>query len=160
MLLAGYAALDSGDDAAAVAPLQAFAKAWAGDPNLQILYPDDRCFLGLAYGLAGRMADAEAVFRTAGAWSRCYAMHGDVLVHAGDVAAADRAWADGLKVGPDLPFVYLHRGLFEYRTGDLKDAEADLSIAHEKAPHFADPLKAWGDLLASRGKVEGGAGEV
>ena len=88
LLLEGYAALDRGDPAAAVPPLEAFYKAWVADPNLQFTYSDQPCFLGLAYGLVGRMADAEPVFKKAGAWSRCYAFHGDALAHAGDVARA------------------------------------------------------------------------
>jgi hypothetical protein len=36
--------------------------------------------------------------------------------------------------------------------GDLKAAAADLSTASAKAPHYADPLKAWGDVLAREGQ--------
>ena len=152
LLLEGYAALDRGDAAAAVPPLEAFYKAWVADPNLQFTYSDQPCFLGLAYGLVGRMAEAEPVFKRAGVWSRCYAFHGDALAHAGDVAGAKRVWAEGLKLAPDLPQVYLHRGVFELDHGDLKAAEADLSTAAAKAPHYADPLKAWGDLLVKEGR--------
>ncbi len=152
LILQGYAALDRGDAAAAVPPLEVFYKAWLADPNLQFTYNDNVCFLGLAYGLVGRMTEAEPVFKKGGAWSRCYAFHGDALAHAGDVAGAERVWAEGLKVAPDLPQVYLHRGVFELNRGDLKAAEADLSTASAKAPHYADPLKAWGDLLAREGQ--------
>jgi tetratricopeptide (TPR) repeat protein len=152
LLLEGYAALDRGDAAAAVPPLEAFYKAWLADPNLQFTYSDQPCFLGLAYGLVGRMADAEPVFKKPGAWSRCYAFHGDALAHAGDGAGAERVWAEGLKIAPDLPQVYLHRGVYELDHGDLKAAEADLSTAAAKAPHYADPRKAWGDVLAKQGR--------
>jgi hypothetical protein len=152
LLLAGYAALDRADTAAAIPSLEAFYKAWLADPNLQFTYADNACFLGLAYGLSGRADDAEAVFRRGGPWSRCYALHGDALAHAGDVAGAQRVWAEGLRIAPDLPMIYLHRGLFEMSRGDLKNSDIDLSTAHAKAPHFADPLKARGDLLAREGR--------
>jgi tetratricopeptide (TPR) repeat protein len=152
LLLQGYDALDRGDATAAIPPLEGFYKAWLADPNLQFTYGDNACFLGLAYGLAGRMGDAEPVFKKPGAWSRCYAFHGDALAHAGDVAGAERVWAEGLKIAPDLPQVYLHRGVFELDHGDLRAAEADLSTAAAKAPHYADPLKAWGDLLVREGQ--------
>jgi tetratricopeptide (TPR) repeat protein len=152
LLLQGYATLDRGDAAGAVAPLEAFYKAWAADPNLQYAYPNQACFAGLAYGLAGRLAEAEAVFKRVGVQSLCYAFHGDVLVHAGDVAGAERVWAEGLKAGPDLPPIPLHRGLFELAQGDLKSAETDVSAAAAKAPHWADPWKAWGDVLAREGR--------
>lgn len=155
-LLQGYAALDRGDAVGAVAPLEAFYQVWAADPNLQYSYNNQACFTGLAYGLAGRLKEAEAafeaVFKQAGVQSLCYAFHGDVLVQAGDVAGARRVWAEGLKAGPDLPPIPLHRGLYELSQGDLKAAEADISAAAAKGPHWADPWKAWGDVLAREGR--------
>ena len=152
LLMQGYAALDRGDGAAAVPPLQSFWTAWLADPSLQSLYIDYGCLPGLAYGLAGRLAEAEAVFKRAGSWSRCYAFHGVALEHAGDLAGAQRVWAEGLRVGPDLPFVYLYRGQSEMNRGELQAAGADLAAASRRAPHLADPLKAWGDLLAREGR--------
>jgi tetratricopeptide (TPR) repeat protein len=153
LLLQGYAALDRGDAASAVPPLEAFDKIWLANLVLQSNENDQPCFLGLAYGLTGRMAEAEAVFRQVTTpWSRCYAFHGEVLAHAGDVAGAQRIWADGVRLMPDLPNVYLARGRWELDHGDLKAAAADLSTASAKAPHYADPLKAWGDLLAREGQ--------
>ena len=75
-----------------------------------------------------------------------------MLAHAGDVAGAQRVWAEGVALLPDLPNVYLARGRWEMDNGDLKAAAADLSTASAKAPHYADPLKAWGDVhLYGRG---------
>lgn len=147
LLLQAYGALDRGDPAAAISPMQAYWAAWRSNTNLQTTNLDNQCFLGLAQGLAGRMADAEETFKQSGRWSRCYAFHGDVLERAGDHAGADRTWAEGLAVGPDLPLVYLHRGLAELNRGDLAKATIDLTTANAKAPHFADPLKSWGDVL-------------
>ena len=153
LILQGYAALDRGDTTGAVAPLEAFDKLWLANPLLQGNEMDQPCFLGLAYGLAGRMADAEAVFaQVKTPWSRCYAFHGEALAHAGDVAGAQRVWAEGVRLLPDLPNVYLARGRWELDRGDLKAASADLAAASAKAPHYADPLKAWGDLLAKEGR--------
>ena len=75
-------------------------------------------------------------------------------------AGAERVWAEGLKIAPDLPQVYLHRGVYELDHGDLKPAEADLSTAAAKAPHYADPLKAWGDVLAKQGRWKDAPGQV
>jgi tetratricopeptide (TPR) repeat protein len=146
-LLKTYAALDANNPQAAVQAMETFRALWIADPNLQYAYSDSPCFLGLAYGLAGRLADAEATFRATGQWSRCDAFHGAVLEHLGDLPAANRVWAHGIAAAPDLPHVYLYRGLSELRRGDLAHAEADFAAAHTNAPHFADPLKAWGDLL-------------
>ena len=151
-LFDGQMAMERGDAAAAVAPLEAFWKAWLSDTDLQYTYNTEPCLLGLAYGLTGRMADAEAVFKRVGPWAYCYGAHGDVLVHAGDLAGAQRVWAEGLRIGPDLSPVYLERGSFELARGDLKHAEADLAAASARSPHWADPLKAWGDVLMREGR--------
>jgi tetratricopeptide (TPR) repeat protein len=152
LLLQGYASLDRGDPESAVAPLQAFYEAWLADPNLQYTYNFGPCFTGLAYGLAGHVSEAEAAFRRVGAWSLCDAFHGDVLAHAGDVAGAERVWAEAIRAAPDLAPSPLHRGLFELGRGQLAAAEADVSFAAAKAPHWADPWKAWGDVLAREGR--------
>jgi tetratricopeptide (TPR) repeat protein len=153
LLLQGYAALEHGNAAAAVSPLQAFWTAWQADSSLQFSYYDNPCLLGLAYGLVGRTSDAEAVFaRMGSSRSRCWAYRGDALEHAGDLAGAERVWAEGLKVVPDLPWIYLRRGQSEENRGDLKAAETDLATASAKAPHWADPWKAWGDVLLREGR--------
>ena len=151
LLFPGYAALDRGDPAAAIPPLEKFWKSWQADQTLQYIYNDQPCLLGLAYGMAGRMAEAEPVFKRAGPWAACIAMHGDALAHAGDVAGAQRVWDEGLQIGPDLSPVYLHRGLWKAAHADLAGAAADLAAASTRSPHWADPLKAWGDVLARQG---------
>jgi tetratricopeptide (TPR) repeat protein len=39
--------------------------------------------------------------------------------------------------------------------GDLAAAATDFAAAHKSAPHYADPLKGWGDLLARQGDWKG-----
>jgi tetratricopeptide (TPR) repeat protein len=36
--------------------------------------------------------------------------------------------------------------------GDLAGAVGKFEFAHTKGPHFADPLKGWGDALVRQGK--------
>ena len=151
LLLSGYAALDREDYAAAVPPLEGFDKAWLADPNLQYTFNTGPCLTGLAIGMTGRVKEAEAIFKRL-PWSFCYAYWGDVLVHAGDVAGAGKVWAAGQRVSPDLPAVPLHRGLYELSLGQLKAAETEVAAASAKAPHWADPLKVWGDVLAREGR--------
>ena len=143
--------MDDIDAAARIVPLEDFYRVWSTEKMLQVSYSDSPCFLGLAYGLNGRIADAEALFRRVGPWSRCYAFHGAVLARAGDHAGAMRVWAEGLKIAPDMVHIYLQRGLFEASQAQFREAQADFSTAHAKSPHYADPLKSWGDLLARTG---------
>ena len=151
LLLRAYALLDGGDGKA-VAPMEAYWTLWQADSNLQSGAFDTPCYLGLAYGLAGRMDDARTIFRRFGSWSRCVAFEGDVLARAGDRDGAEQIWDKGLRIGPDLPIIYLHRGLFEAAQGDRRRAGLDFAAAYARAPHFADPLKAWGDLLLAGGQ--------
>ena len=150
-LIQVYRALGSNQPALAIPPAEAFYKAWLADPSFQNNNIDTPCYLALAYGLSGRLADAEAVFSKTGPWARCFAFHGDVLAHSGDVEGAMRTWGAGLRIAPDLMPIYLHRGLFELSRGNLRAAQADLATAHAKSPHYADPLKGWGDVLARAG---------
>jgi tetratricopeptide (TPR) repeat protein len=158
LLVQGYGALDRGDVAAALGPLQAFWKAWLADPNLQYTYNFQGCYAGLALGLTGHLEQAETIFKRVG-WSPCYAFEGDVLAHAGKVSDAQKAWAEGQRVAPDLPAVPLHRGLYELGQGQLEAAEADEASAASKAPHWADPWKAWGDVLAREGRWKDALGK-
>jgi tetratricopeptide (TPR) repeat protein len=146
------AALDRGDAAAAVAPMEAFWADWQGSPLLQSTDQDYGCLLVQVYGLVGRVADAHAVFEKAGKWNRCFAFYGSALAKAGDGEGARRVWAEGVRIAPDLPFVYLYRGMNEAASGDGGAAAADFAAAHRAAPHLAEPLKAGGDLLAAAGR--------
>ena len=152
LLAPAYAAMEDNDAAAAIPPLEAFWKNWQADQTLHYIYNDEPCLLGLAYGMLGRTAEAEAVFKRAGNWAACIAMHGEALARSGDVAGARRVWAEGLKIGPDLSPVYLHRSLWELSQNDLAAAAADAQAASVRSPHWADPLKAWGDVLARQGQ--------
>jgi len=49
---------------------------------------------------------------------------------------------------PDLPAGYYSWGLALARHGDLAGAIEKLKDANQRGPHWADPLKAWGDVLA------------
>jgi hypothetical protein len=40
------------------------------------------------------------------------------------------------------------------RHGDLPGATAKFKDANQKGPHWADPLKAWGDVLLKQGNAK------
>jgi predicted negative regulator of RcsB-dependent stress response len=40
------------------------------------------------------------------------------------------------------------------RHGDLAGAEVKLKDANQRGPHWADPLKAWGDVFVKQGKTK------
>jgi tetratricopeptide (TPR) repeat protein len=55
-------------------------------------------------------------------------------------------------LAPDLPAGYYSWGLALARHGDLVGAAAKLNDASVRGPHWADPLKAWGDVLVKQDK--------
>jgi tetratricopeptide (TPR) repeat protein len=117
-------AADRNDPATVVKDAEAFWKLWPANPQLQTA-DDSPCLAALSLGMAGRTAEADAIFH---------------------------------RLGPGHPHcsrpspVYMARGVSEMNRGNLKSAEADLAQAHTNAPHFADPLKDYGDLLACEGR--------
>jgi hypothetical protein len=53
-----------------------------------------------------------------------------------------------LKLGPSIPSGYYSWGLALAKHGNLDGAAAQFKEANRHGPHWADPLKAWGDVLA------------
>ena len=109
--VAGLHALDDGVPTAAAASLQALDRRWIADPNLQYDDYDYPCYLGLAYGLSGRMGDAEAVFSRLSKKLSCLSFRADSLDRAGDWPGAQAAYAAAVSSGPDLPLPYQRWGL-------------------------------------------------
>ena len=144
----GVVALERGDAPAAIPPLEA-ARKWVADVmKFDLGAVDFACQLGQAYSLAGRLHDAIAIFDVGKNLSLCVAMKGEALARSGNLPAAKAAWAAGLAAAPDLPPIYYYRGMTEAAQGDDGGALADFRAAHARAPHWAEPMKAWGDLLS------------
>ncbi len=99
--------LDRGDPGAAITPLAAFLASWRVNATVKFTFTDSACALGQAQSLAGQAAAAEATFREAGAYSRCFALHGRVLQRAGDLAGAERVWSEGVADIPDAASQHL-----------------------------------------------------
>jgi len=80
----------------------------------------------------------------------CVRIRALIAASAGDPAGADRWFAEAVRQAPDLPTAYLEWGQTLLVRGDLAGATKQLALAHEKGPHFADPLKAFGDVLVKQ----------
>ncbi len=124
-------------------PLLAYAEAMTGDTTsataLISQTPTD-CYLCVR--TRAKIAAAAAAAAAAG---------GDPASAAANGATADRWFAEAVRQAPDLPMAYYEWGEALLARGDLAGAARELSVAHEKGPHFADPLKDWGDVLAKQG---------
>ncbi|HTT98468.1 MAG TPA: tetratricopeptide repeat protein, partial [Rhizomicrobium sp.] len=100
----------------------------------------------------------------AGAWSAIDATAGDCYncVRArGNIAALQKDWgkaeywfADAVKQAPSIPFAYVDWGRMLMAKGDLDGAIAKFESAHQKGPHFADPLEMWGEVLIAKNRSD------
>jgi tetratricopeptide (TPR) repeat protein len=146
---AGFA-LRAGDAARARKEIEAFETAFT-NPAINSNYPGYNCWIAPIEEAAGEHARADAVLNSAGTFVDCYRFRGDILDARADWPGAQRAYAAAVKLAPDLPAGYYSWGMALVRHGDLAGAAEKLKMANEKGPHWADPLKASGDLLAKQG---------
>jgi tetratricopeptide (TPR) repeat protein len=81
----------------------------------------------------------------------CYRFRGEIPDGRGDWPGAQKAYADAVALAPDLPAGYYSWGVALAKHRHLLGAEAKLKDANQKRPHWADPLKVWGDVLVKQG---------
>jgi tetratricopeptide (TPR) repeat protein len=142
----------TGDTATALTEMEAFGVA-AANPIVSTSYPGYKCWIAPAEEAGGHPDRADAVLSAAGAFVDCYRFKADILDGRGDWAAAQTAYADAVALAPDLPASYYSWGLALARHGDLSGAEVRLKESNVRGPHWADPLKAWADVLAQQGRT-------
>lgn len=146
-------AAETGDTARAVAEIEAFQVDYA-NPIVSTEYPSYNCWVAPVEEAAGHPDGADAVLNTGGKYVDCYRFHGDILDGRGDWKGAQEWYAKSVELAPDLPAGYYSWGLTLARHGDFAAAAAKLKDANQRGPHWADPLKAWGDVLVKQNKTK------
>jgi tetratricopeptide (TPR) repeat protein len=116
-------------------------------------FPFGRCSIARVEESAGHPDKADGLLNDSGSFLECYRARGDILAGRGDWHGAQKIYADGVALAPDLPAGYYSWGVALAKRGDLDGVMAKLKDAHAKGPHWADPLKAWGDALLKQGKT-------
>jgi tetratricopeptide (TPR) repeat protein len=108
------------------------------------------CSAAPIYEKTGQPQKADAALRAVGALTLvdCYRYKADVLDMRGNWAGAQEWYIKAVKLAPSLPGGYYSLGLALAKHGDLPAAIEQLRLANLRGPNWADPLKAWGDLLA------------
>ncbi len=124
------------------------------DLPYRIEYRRQRCWLPIAYEMAGRREEADAAILATESLNQadCYRFRGDVYDHRGEWDRAQASYAQGLARVPSLPHVYFSWGKALLGRRQYQAAIEKLAAAHERGPHWADPLKFWGDALVGLGK--------
>jgi len=109
----------------------------------------------LALANTGDTAHASALIATTPAdCYLCMRVRGRIAELQGDRAAASRAYAEAVRLGPSIPFAYADWGAMLMRKGDLDGAIAKFREANLKGPHFADPIEMWGEALMQQNRSD------
>jgi len=121
---------------------------------LAALLPGGACFAAPALEIAGLHADADRALASVGGRRLvdCERFRAELLERRGDRKGAIEAYADAIRLAPDLPAGYYSWGLAQARAGDLEGAQKSFREANRRGPHWADPLKSWGDALVQLGR--------
>ena len=148
---------EAGDWAAVIADAQAWealAEAWPG-----LDYPaSPRQYRPIAMAHLGDLAGAErAAAALPGDCYRCLITRAEVAELAHDPASADRWFAAAAAQGPSLPFAETAWGRVLVARGKPDLAIGKLTVAHRKAPRFADATAYWGEALLAKGDARGAA---
>jgi tetratricopeptide (TPR) repeat protein len=119
-----------------------------------------RQWTALLLARSGDLPRAQALIaRTPTDCYRCVMRRGAIAALAGDVAGADRWFANAVRQGPSLPFAEFEWARAKLERHDVDGAIALFQQAHRKGPRWADPLKYWGDALVLRRDYAAAAGK-
>ncbi len=111
-----------------------------------------------AMARTGDLTGAEALIASAPTdCDLCLRERGRIAALKRDWPAAGRWFAQAVRIAPSIPFAYSDWGAMLLAKGDPDGAIAKLSLAHQKGPHFADPLELWGEALMRKGDYAGAA---
>ena len=138
--------------------LQAAAKEWDtyalayANPTISTANPQYICYAALTYEKTGQSAKADAALNAVGklTFVDCYRFRGDLRNLRGDWAGAQEWYAKSVALAPSTPSGYYSWAVALAKHGDLDAALAKLTEANQRGPHWAEPLKAWGDVLAKQ----------
>ena len=118
------------------------------DPSAQT-----RASLALALARSGRAAEARAtVAPTAPDCALCIRARGVAEAYAGDPRAADRWFAQAVRMAPSLPAAHNDWAEAYLVRRDPARVIVQAKLAVKKGPKWAEPRKVWGDALMMQGK--------
>ena len=84
----------------------------------------------------------------------CLEMRGRVAAEKRDSRSAADWFERAALDAPDVPFATTDWGEMLLRDGHLDAAIAKFESAHQKGPHFADPLEMWGEALIAKDRSD------
>ena len=84
----------------------------------------------------------------------CVRVRGNIATSEKNWTAADHWYARATALAPSIPYAYFEWAKMRAAKGDLDGAIAKLEMAHDKGPHFADPLEMWGEALILKSRSD------
>jgi tetratricopeptide (TPR) repeat protein len=112
--------------------------------------------LAMATARLGHVAEAEAMIApTPFDCYHCVRQRGIIASVRRDWAAADRWFAEAVRLAPSGPLAFVDWGQSLLDRGDPHGTIDKMKQAHDLAPHFADPLELWGEALMRTGDEAG-----
>jgi tetratricopeptide (TPR) repeat protein len=133
----GRLAFEEGDQERALVEMRKFNEA-SEDRRVFSDFPTEHCWLGVIEEATGHPDRADTIFADGRRFVDCARFRADALDHRDDWVGALAVYASAVELAPDLPAPYYSWGLALLRHGG------------KRGPHWAEPLKALGDLLAKR----------
>jgi len=145
----------------------ALADADAADRSLT--HPDERVlhvapfgrktwvwpWLAFAKAKTGDVASAHALIdRTPADCYLCVRIRGKIDTVQHNWGGAEYWFEKAVKQAPSLPLAYADWGKMLLAKGDFDGAIAKFAAAHDKGPHFADPLELWGEALILKNRCD------
>ena len=111
--------------------------------------------LAVLYAKTGDWAKADALLKSLpNDCDICVRAKGQVEAIRGNWAAAEYWFTLVSTRSPGIPFADSDWGRMLMAKGDLDGAIAKLEVAHQKGPHFADPLEMWGEALIAKNRSD------
>ncbi len=112
-------------------------------------------FKALGLAMSGKIADArDLIAKTPADCVPCVTSRGNIETLADNWDGAEHWFAHAATLAPSSPFVPNYWGQMLLAKGDADGAITQLKIAHEKGPHFADPLVYWGEALMLKNRSD------
>ncbi len=114
-----------------------------------------RPFFAVALAMNGDLAKAHAmVNRTPLDCDSCLRARGRIAAHERRWGAAQYWFERAVRHAPSIALGYSDWGAMLLAKGDFDDAIAKLAAAHDRSPHFADPLEMWGEALTAEDRSD------
>jgi len=121
----------------------------------RILATQFRPWLALAEAETGAFAAARAeIAKTPADCTDCQRVRGIIDAAEKNWGGAEYWFARAVHDAPSIPFAYADWGAMLLQRGDPGGAIAKFKSAHDKGPHFADPLELWGEALIAKSRSD------